>query len=792
MLCPIAIVCSVLLLSLDHVRSEELCPPALEGSQYNLSCTGSALGYRLNAHSFIYWIEKNSSGGGDREITLCSLREACDNNYRSEFSVTNRISGQSFTSLLTFHKVTDKHRNKTLVCKLFTSNTTVRSCKMAVFQPGTNTGCTANLNNDGKINLRCFSHDVYPGISCQYSEYINSLPSRLNQTMSKSSQKMNGKNLYFSECETSLFPLVKGNYEYRFLVVPDYQIQGLWNFTSKNSVKVAKSPKVDIDQVETSLCPGVSSVRVVCSVDDWFGTKPLFRFSLLGKTLNSEETSQNGYKYKMTYDVPIKEGNFKALMNCTVGYNDSGGAFRWIWDTKHLNFYYPPKPPVFTNTALPTLSQILDITQGQNMTIECQALDGFPKVSFINVTCMSKGRVIYTNVTNSNRLPVVVYGNDTYNGAFCVCQAKHKTDCYNGTGGIIFRVRQLGQKRDGHSSDTWNKMTPVYYIIIAVLILIFLPIILGTCVFIRKHGAKLYDYYYGLYRRHTPVNGNRGSTRLTPRAAPPLPPPRVPPRPSGYLLPNNDEAGSHPVDVRSRTPSNEEGWMKDNDPVYLQSPEVPPRAQQKRLKRRKRRRKVHATPSDTSADYLIPFPRRLEATVSDPTEADKSLTQANNSDYLSMNCMNENFGEASLGFAPLAPLPMNNTKRHPSENTEIENTGTNSVTCEAGYIKLDGKGKKRRKTGQEASAGAAGGVCEDLGQQASESVWVDTSMSDVELDFNGESDGSDQSGSRKDFLLPQDGGYVSSEPNNNRVLGPSSLMLRAVREQNVYVESSIY
>uniref|UniRef100_A0A2C9LJN7 Ig-like domain-containing protein n=1 Tax=Biomphalaria glabrata TaxID=6526 RepID=A0A2C9LJN7_BIOGL len=415
MLCPIAVVCSVLLLSLDHVRSEELCPSALEGSQYNLSCTGSALGYRLNTDRFIKWIEKDSSSGEEREITLCVWYEACETNYKSEFSVTNSILGQSFTSLLTFHKVTDKHRDKTLVCQLWYSNTTVRSCKMAVFQPGSNTGCTANLNKDGKIDLLCFSDDVYPGISCQYSEYINSLPSRLNQTMSKSSQKMNGKNLYSSKCETTLFPLVKGSYEYRFIVMLDYQIQGLWNFTSKNSVKVAKSPKVDIDQVETapSLCPGVSSVRVVCSVNDWFGTKPLFRFSLLGKTLNSEETSQNGYKYKMTYNVPIKEGNFKALMNCTVGYYDSGGAFRGVWDTKHLNFSYPPKPPVFTNTALPTLSQILDITQGQNMTIECQALDGFPKVSFINVTCMSKGRVIYTNVTNSNRLPVIGSWRDT-------------------------------------------------------------------------------------------------------------------------------------------------------------------------------------------------------------------------------------------------------------------------------------------------------------------------------------------------------------------------------------------
>ncbi|KAH9523757.1 hypothetical protein Btru_040836 [Bulinus truncatus] len=794
-----------------------LCPLAEEGSRYTLNCAGQM---PIKPY-FVEWTITNSSTNSSMSLTLCEWTSSnCETNVKPGYNITNYASGDRMSSQLIISNVTPLHRDIIVTCFTWATaidrKEVVLKCKMAVYNIARKTDCSVSVKPSGKIQLYCENLAVYPGIVCEFTEKIDGAASNYHLNMSHRREISQGNPplLYKGSCEADIIPLRKGRYSYDVLIRLDYDLQQTPRNITTNVFLVDKKPEVKIEQRKpTDLCPNAAEAKVTCTAS-WFGTKPLFQFYINGQILKGTGhlVSDGQYWYTMTYTVPINRSLHLAMMMCVVGENDSQGRFLSLNDTKRLEFNFPPEPPAFRSLVASDLSPYFDVIKGENVTVRCEVDGGHPKVSSLNVTCMRGGRVNFTLATNSsNQVSFDVYGNESYQGLYCFCYPQHPTPCYgkgreNKT--IFFIVKPRGHQRDKEKGEGANKLTPIYYIVTATLALILLPVIVATCLYIRRYGTGLYTYYY-----HSFVHYRKSSHRERPRSAPapPLPPPRIPPRPGMAPCPpsNDHHHRCHESPARvAQVSDNDEDWMEDPDTVLSTEQhvgKVPHRRKRSVRKKRRRNKKVKVSDSVGSEDYLIPFARRQEDS-SNQSESPPNKAPSGSEDYLTMHFRNGTDSLkmfTSIGFAPSNSPPIDSSAQLRAPNrvgggeADLEKTGVKTADdtqvkrvslrrhSPSRYVKFGGKSKPNQTDLASPSAGVKPGEARPASPPSS---WVDTSLSDLDSSSVDESDilvdvaNLDISADRRR--------HTNGEDTRGSGEFVPTLQVRAPKAQNIYVENS--
>ncbi|CAL1541124.1 unnamed protein product [Lymnaea stagnalis] len=206
------------------------------------------------------------------------------------------------------------------------------------------------------------------------------------------------------------------------------------------------------------------------------------------------------------------------------------------------------------------LSTRTEVEGGKNISFQCKVKPAPTVNTSCHVRCNSTNNSVLEMSNQSARVEFQISLGPSRPWYICTCSVQaNMSDCGNPTSTtkILFVLKTAGAPRE---TVTPSKMTPVYYITAAALALVILPIIIGMCVFIYRHGADLYSYYYfKLY--HTPPPPATGDYTLVDTPQPP--PPRLPPRPSV------------PASIIERrvlyddTTEESDGWTEDDPTVAL-------------------------------------------------------------------------------------------------------------------------------------------------------------------------------------------------------------------------------
>ncbi|CAL1541123.1 unnamed protein product [Lymnaea stagnalis] len=505
------------------------CPVAEENRQYELNCTGDFM--LPENKQFITWqtIDKNSKSN---DITTCALTQTiCETNRQPKYAVSNlKLNHEGkFVFNLKFKNISVEDRDTRITSLLWIMNDDdvkkeVCSCRMAVYRPGTAVECTFRTF-DGGVRLQCSSVNVYPGILCRFNEIFNMAFSKSNISMTTTNIPLNtgGPLSYNSTCSATVYHTKAGNYTYRISYQPDYpHAEKFVQHNVSGFIHVTHVPNVTVLQVDSILCSGKTNIKVMCSATD-FNSKPVFKLFLASQEIPATEYGQTS----ATYQIDVNSSLQKKLITCVADYEANPWKDFSINDTKRLDLKWPPPTsPFFKDGKSKTkLGDIIEINRGGNLSVTCVAPGGNPEVSTINVQCWSNATLRLNTSSKTGSVSFTLFGNSTFQIQGCQCSAFQPVTCYNATSIIFFYVKPFQGKTAVVSWEMNNKLTPVYYIIAVTLFLLFLPIILGTCIYISRNADDLYSYYYSsmLFKRSP-------STRHSSSSVPSLPPPRLPPR----------------------------------------------------------------------------------------------------------------------------------------------------------------------------------------------------------------------------------------------------------------------
>ncbi|CAL1541122.1 unnamed protein product [Lymnaea stagnalis] len=183
------------------------------------------------------------------------------------------------------------------------------------------------------------------------------------------------------------------------------------------------------------------------------------------------------------------------LFVLTLNQSDQGKAIRCMATEKLPNS--PPlidqfdirlpqitRQPYFTNSSGVAQERMMTLGKGQNERIECVS-----PMSTIYITCSGAGvQPVTQSWTQSDSASLTLNGSKINNNAICYCQTSYRGQCANVTTYLIISSPGSGSAKN---SPNFAKWSPLFYVLAAVISLIFVTIILGASVYFYKHWKKL-------------------------------------------------------------------------------------------------------------------------------------------------------------------------------------------------------------------------------------------------------------------------------------------------------------